>query len=46
LLEVLNAPIKIDNEEQTLSNAIKIYCRSIFLALKEKDISLIKYYEL
>ena len=29
----------------TINNAIKIYCKSIFDALNENDVSLIKFYE-
>lgn len=35
----------IDGKHQYISNAIKIYCKSIFDALNENDVSLIKFYE-
>lgn len=44
ILNILNQTVKIDGKEQYVNNAIKIYCRSIFDALDENDISLIKFY--
>ena len=44
LVKILNDKVIIDNSEQYVSNAIGIYCRSVFDALNEKDISLIKFY--
>ncbi|MGD9901060.1 MAG: type II CRISPR-associated endonuclease Cas1 [Spirochaetales bacterium] len=44
MLEIFEIEVKIEDKIQQLPNAIKIFCSSIFLALKEKDISLIKYY--
>ena len=48
IISILKENTIIDNKIQLLENAIKIYVRSIFDALNEKDISLIKYckYEL
>ena len=48
IISILQENTIIDNKIQLLENAIKIYVRSIFDALNEKDISLIKYckYEL
>ena len=44
LISLLNSQVKIDNSIQRLSNAIRIYCSSIFKALNEQDISLIRFY--
>ena len=35
----------IDGKNQYVSNAIKIYCRSVFDALNDKDISMLKFYQ-
>ena len=44
LVNVLNQEIIVDDKIQYVSNAIKIYCKSIFDALNENDVSLIRYY--
>ncbi len=41
---ILEQPIFIDSSKQTVLNAIKIYTKSVFDALEEGDISLIKFY--
>ncbi len=46
LVDILNKSVIINGKEEFVSNAIKIYTRSIFEALEEKDVSLIKFYEL
>lgn len=46
LVDILNKSVVINGKEEFVSNAIKIYTRSIFDALEEKDVSLIKFYEL
>lgn len=45
MLQMLNKEIIIDERLEVLSNAIKIYVRSVFDALNENDISLIKFYK-
>lgn len=42
LVNILNHEVKIDNKTQTVSNAIKIYCKSIFDAITEENVSIIK----
>ena len=37
LINILNKTIMIDDKNQTVANAIKIYCRSLFSALAEND---------
>lgn len=45
VLKVFEVQIKIDGKMQYLENAISIYCQSIFNAIENEDISLIKFYE-
>ena len=44
LVDLLNRDVRISGRNETVCNAIKIYCRSVFDALEENDISLIKFY--
>lgn len=44
LVNILNDEVIISGKCEYLNNAIKIYCRSIFDAINERDISLIKFY--
>ena len=46
MLEILQQEIGINNTRQFLTNGIKIYVRSIFDAINEKDLSLITFYGL
>ena len=46
LLNVLNETVTINQTKQTVLNAIKYYCRSVFEALNEGDLSLIQFYSL
>lgn len=46
LVNTLNDTVFISQTNQTVLNAIKIYCRSIFEALNEGDLSLIQFYSL
>ena len=43
LISILNNEILIDGRKNTLINAIKIYTKSVFNAIQENDISLIKF---
>jgi len=45
LVNLLNKEIEIDGRKQYLSNAIKIYCKSIFDALNENDVAKIRFYK-
>lgn len=45
LINVLNHEVYIDRKRNYVSQAIKIYCKSIFEAMNENDISLIKFYK-
>lgn len=42
---MLEDGVMIDEKNQYVSNAIKIYCRSVFDALNDKDISMLKFYQ-
>ncbi|WP_423900488.1 type II CRISPR-associated endonuclease Cas1 [Eggerthia catenaformis] len=44
MLKILDKKVQISNRQEYVSNAIKLYCKSIFDALNEKDTSLIKFY--
>lgn len=44
MLSILNEEVKIADTTQTVLNSIKIYCRSVFDALNEGDISRIVFY--
>ena len=43
---LLNTSVIINESEQYLSNAIRIYCRSVFEALNDNDSSEISFYSL
>ncbi len=43
IIKILNKEIEIDGKINTLLNSVKIYCKSIFNALDEQDLSLIKF---
>ena len=44
MLELLNKDVEICGKMEVVTNAIKIYCRSVFDALNDRDISLIRFY--
>ncbi len=46
LVDVLNETVKINNTQQYVSNAIKIYCQSVFDAIGDNDISKINFYSI
>lgn len=46
IVDILNDKIEIDSQITTILNAIKIYTKSVFDALNNKDTSLIKFYKL
>ena len=43
---VINREVCIDGRKELLGKAVKIYTRSVFDALNDQDISLIKFYTL
>ena len=44
LVNILNHEVTIEGRRQYVNNAIKIYCKSIFNALNENEVSLISFY--
>lgn len=46
LVGVLNDIVEIGGQKQYVNNAIKIYCRSVFDAINDNDVSLIKFYNI
>lgn len=45
MVDLLNQEVIIDGKKNYINNAIKIYCRSVFDAINEKDVSLIRFYK-
>lgn len=45
LLQLLQDEVLIGGRRECATNAIKVYCKSVFDALNENDVSLIKFYE-
>ena len=45
MISLLKEEVIIGNRNEYLTNAIKIYTKSIFDALNEKDVSQIKFYK-
>ena len=46
LVDILNQAVQIDGKLQYVSNAIKIYCKSVFDALNEDDSALVRFYKI
>lgn len=46
MVSLLSSEIHINNSRQTVSNGIKIYTKSIFDAMAEKDLSYVAFYRL
>ena len=44
LVNICNQEVVINKKRELVSQAVKIYCRSIFDALEEQDVSLIRFY--
>lgn len=44
LLDILNQSVLVNGKKNFVSNAIKLYCRSVFDAIDENDVSLIQFY--
>lgn len=44
ILEILQEEVVIGGRTEYVSNAIKLYCKSIFDALRDNDVSLMKFY--
>lgn len=44
LIDILNRKVTISQSWQYVSNAIKIYCKSVFRALEENDMEELRFY--
>lgn len=44
LVNILNYIVHINDRSEYVNNAVKIYCKSIFDALCDKDVAMIKFY--
>lgn len=44
LVNILNHTVHINDRSEYVNNAVKIYCKSIFDALCDKDVAMIKFY--
>lgn len=44
LVNILNQEVTIDGKRNYVVNAIKIYCKSVFEAINDNDVSLIRFY--
>ena len=44
LIGVLNRQVSISQSRQCVSNAIKIYCKSVFRAVEENDMEELRFY--
>ena len=45
LVNILNQEVMTDCKRQYVNNAIKIYCKSVFDALNDADVSQIRFYD-
>ena len=45
IVNIMQDSVIINCRTEVLTNAVKIYCKSIFDALEDQDISLIRFYE-
>ena len=43
LVDLMNLEVKIDGKNNYLLNAVKIYCKSVFDAVNDKDVSLLRF---
>ena len=43
ILDILNKEVMLEGKQQHMTNAIKIFCKSVFDSLNENDISLIRF---
>ena len=44
LVDILNQQVRINGSNQRITNAIRIYCNSVFEAMNQQDLSLIQFY--
>lgn len=46
LVDILNDSVEQDGMQQYVCNAVKLYCRSVFEAINDHDVSLIKFFRI
>lgn len=44
LVDILNMEIFVNERKEYVANAIKIYCKSVFDAISDEDVSQIRFY--
>ena len=44
LVDILNHQVQINGSTQRVTNAIRIYCKSVFEAINQQDMSLLQFY--
>lgn len=44
MVDIINHEVKINGKKELVGNAIKIYCRSVFDAIEDQDVSMIRFY--
>ena len=45
LVDVMNRQVILKNRKELVSNAIRLYCQSVFNAIDKNDPTLIRFYE-
>lgn len=45
MIDILNEIVSINYRQETVTNAIKIYCKSVFDAIENRDISDLRFYQ-
>ena len=45
LVDVMNRQVILKNRKELVSNAIRLYCQSVFNAIDKNDSTLIRFYE-
>lgn len=45
MIDILNEVVSINYRQETVTNAIKIYCKSVFDAIENRDISDLRFYQ-
>ena len=45
MIDILNEVVSINYRQETVTNAIKIYCKSVFDAIENRDTSDLRFYQ-
>lgn len=45
VLKILQEEVTVNGRKEYVNNAIKIYCKSVFDAINDEDISEIRFYQ-